>query len=255
MLSFLKFRGRFFYGWVVVAAFLIIGTNIWGLRFSFGVFFKSIEGDFGLTRTATSAIFSTYMLLGSAFALLGGWVLDRYGPKIVVFLMGLFAGLALLLTSQANASWQLFFSYSLLLAVGTSAMHVMAMSTVSRWFNKKRGLALGIAGQGKGLGTVVIAPFATYLIAAFKWRMAYIVIGLITWLIVVPLSWLLKKEPSGIGVLPDGVKSDSLDTHGQPPSFEDNRLQPTGLSLSQAFRTRSFWSIMLIALFFAFCHF
>ena len=88
MLSFLKFRGRFFYGWVVVAAFLIIGTNIWGLRFSFGVFFKSIEGDFELTRTATSAIFSAYMLFGSAFALLGVWFLDRYWLKVVVFFVG-----------------------------------------------------------------------------------------------------------------------------------------------------------------------
>ena len=112
MLSYSKFKGRLFYGWVVVAAFLVIGTNLWGLRSSFGVFFKSIEGDFELNRTSTSAVFSMYMLLGSAFAILGGWVLDRYGPKSVIFFMGLFAGLALLTTSQANAAWQLFFSYS-----------------------------------------------------------------------------------------------------------------------------------------------
>ncbi|MEE9399084.1 MAG: MFS transporter, partial [Dehalococcoidales bacterium] len=246
MLSPLRFKNRLFYGWVVVGTFLIIGTIIWGVRFSFGVFFKSIESEFILSRAVTSSIFSMQMVLGSLFSFLAGWAVDRYGPKIVLLMMGLFAGLGLLLTSQTNAAWQLFITYSLLLSMGVSAIYVVLMATVSRWFDKKRGLALGIASSGAGLGPVVMAPFATYLITDFDWRMAYLIIGLITWLIVIPLSGLLKRDPYEIGDLPDGTVADPENT-----TNKNEGAQAAGLSLPRTLRTRNFWLVMLTFFLFA----
>ncbi len=245
MLSPLRLKKKLFYGWVVVVAFLIIGTIIVGTRFSFGVFFKSIESEFDLTRTATSGVFSISMIFAGVFAILGGWALDRYGPRIVILLMGLFTGLSLLLTSQTNSSWQLFITYSLLLAIGTGAIYVVTMSTVSRWFDKKRGLALGIAGSGAGLGPFVMAPFATYLISSFDWRIAYIVIGLIAWLIVIPVSRLLKKEPHEIGTVPDGLNSPAKDINNEIES-----TQPIDFSLLQVLKTRNFLLLISIWLFY-----
>lgn len=232
-------KNKPFYGWVVVVTFFLIGTTIWGIRYSFGVFFKSIEGDFELTRAVTSAIFSTQLVLGGSFSILSGWTLDRYGPRIVLFLMGLFTGLGLLITSQTNAAWQLFITYGLFLAMGTSPIYTAVMASVSRWFDKKRGLALGIASSGTGLGQVVVAPFATYLITGFDWRLALIVIGLLTWVIVMPLSRLLKKDPQEVGALPDGTKTPPLGGEG-----EEKHLSPDYFSLSQSFRTTSFWLIL-----------
>ena len=77
-------KDRLFYGWVVVATFFAMGTVMYGTLTSFGVFFKSIGSEFGLTRTATSAIFSTQNLFGAANSFLGGWAVDRYGPRIVI---------------------------------------------------------------------------------------------------------------------------------------------------------------------------
>ena len=250
MLSPSRIQNKLFYGWVVLTACLIIGTLIFGTRYSFGVFFKSIESEFDLTRAETSGVFSAYMVLCCVFAIIGGWALDRYGPRIVTFLMGLFTGLSLLLTSQTNSIWQLFMTYSLLLAVGTGATYTILMSTTARWFDKKRGLALGIAGSGGGLGTVVMAPFATYLISSFDWRMAYIVIGLIAGLVIISLSRLLKKDPGEIGLLPDGVKSDSSEM--VVPDKNDD-AKPVSFSLIQAFRTRSFWFLGIVWLSFSLC--
>ncbi|GAI10456.1 unnamed protein product [marine sediment metagenome] len=227
-------------------AFFVISTLIFGTRFSFGIFFKSIESEFDLTRTVTSGIFSVNMVLGCVFAILGGLASDRYGPRIVLFLMGLLTGLSLLLTSQTNSMWQLFITYSLLLAMGSSAMFVVMMSTVSRWFDKKRGLALGIASSGVGLGIMVMAPFATFLISNFDWRMAFIIIGVITWLIVFPLSRLLKKDPYEIGALPDGLDSFSKDIKNKEES-----IQPADFSLLQTLRTKTFWLITFVWLFLA----
>jgi len=159
--------------------------------------------------------------------------------------MGLFTGLSLLLTSQTNSLWQLFITYSLLLAMGTGAIYVVPMSTVSRWFDKKKGLALSLASLGVGLGPLFMAPFATYLISNFGWRTAYFVMGLIAWLVVIPLSRLLKRDPYEIGALPDGVKSGSNDV-----GEEEDGMRLSGLSLPQVFRTRSFWLVIFIFLLF-----
>ena len=247
----MKLKDRVFYGWVVVVAFIIMGTTFLGIRISFGVFFKSLESDFGLSRAATSAVFSAYMVLGCIFAMVCGWALDRYGPRVIVLLMGIITGLSLLLTSQATLPWHLFITYSLLLALGTNSTYIVTMSTVSRWFSKKRGLALGIAGSGAGIGTIIMPPLATFLITAFDWRMAYIVMGAMAWLIVIPLSVLLRKDPYQIGALPDGEKSVLTDIPiGETETVEET-LQSGDLSLSQAFRTRSFWLFLSLWLFFA----
>ena len=239
MLSPINFRDKLFYGWVVVATFFVIGITLYGIHFSFGVFFKSIEGEFNLTRAATSAILSANMLLAGVCSFFAGRALDRYGPKAVVLLMGIFTGLSLVLTSQVNALWQIFLTYSLLLAMGTGPLYVVPMSAVSRWFDKKRGLALGLSSLGIGLGTVIMAPFATYLITNFDWHTAYLIIGLIAWLIVIPLSRLLKKDPREIGVLPDGVKSCR-----QEVKSKENSIQLIDSSLWLVFRKRSFWILV-----------
>ncbi len=245
MLPFFRSKDKLFYGWVVVITFFIVGTVLFGIQISFGVFFKSIESEFTLSRAVTSSIQSTSMLLTGITAFVGGLAIDRYGPKIVLLLMGLFAGFSLLLTSQTNSPWQLFITYSLLLSLGTGPIFVVITSTVSRWFDKRRGLALGIAGAGSGLGMVIMAPLASYLITRFDWRISYIVLGLIAWLIVVPLSRLLKKDPREIGAIPDGI---NLRTNNK---IDEDRLRPVDLSPLQVFRTRSFWIIAFVWVFLA----
>ena len=129
----------------------------------------------------------------------------------------------------------------------------MVMSTTSRWFDKKRGLALGIVGSGTGFGTLLMAPFATYLISSLGWRMAYIIMGSIAWLVVIVLSRLLKKNPAEIGALPDGAKSDSGEMGIDEPSREGN-TRSTELSLVQASRTSNFWLLGAIWLLYSFCY-
>ncbi|MFH1925533.1 MAG: MFS transporter [Chloroflexota bacterium] len=241
-----RLTDKVFYGWVVVAVFLVIGITLYGIHFSFGVFFKSIEAEFNLTRTATSTILSANLLLAGFFSFFFGWALDRYEPRRVVLLMAVFTGLSLVLTSQTNALWQLFITYSLLLAMGTGPLFVVPMSAVSRWFDKKRGLALGLSSMGIGLGTMVMAPFATYLITNYNWHTAYLVIGLISWVIAIPLTRLLKRDPREIGALPDGAK---IGDAGPPPETETSPpAQHPFLSIVQ---NRNFWVFASIWFLFA----
>ena len=243
-------NGRLFYGWIVVATSFVIYALTLGSRYCFGVFFKSLGNEFDLTRMATSSIFSIYMVLCPIFAVIGGRILDRYGPRLVVFSMGIFTGLSLLLTGQANSSWQLFLGYSVFFAVGTGPGYSVLMSTASRWFNKKRGLALAITSSGGGLGTIALAPFTAYIISSFDWRTAYAVLGLIVGLAITPLSMLLKKEPAEIGMFPDGDKTPSDTTAGV--NSNDNP-HAGSVTLAQALRTRNFWFIGSVWLLFSLC--
>lgn len=243
-------KERFYYGWVIVALCLLLITNTYGIRFSFGVFFKSLEHEFDLTRALTSGIFSVYMLLGSLSAFIGGWMADRYGPRIVCLIMGAFTFLGLALSSQVTALWHLFLSYSLLAAIGTGPTYVVATSTATRWFKERRGLALAIVTCGVGLGSILMAPVAAYLIENYEWRFSFLIIGLIALVIMIPCASFFKKAPSEVMVLSEDKNQETVD-----PNSLERPKEATGFSLSQAFRARNFWLITSIWFCYSFCLF
>ena len=255
MSSLFRFNDRLYYGWIVVISMFLITTVLYGIISSYGFFFKSIEIEFELTRTATSAVSSANRILGGFIALGVGYALDKFGPRKVIFLMGLFTGISLILTGYAQSSWQLFITYSLLLSLGIGATFVVATTVVTRWFDRKRGLALGISGASSGLGMVLIAPLATLLIVNTDWRTAYIVIGLISLVVILPLSSLIKGEPGDVGSLLDGEKKGSTI---KQRNERYTRLNP--IPLYKVFRSRSSWVSFLIwifhgsSIFFVFTH-
>ncbi len=243
-------RNRIFYGWVVVVAIIANGFIMMGVNSSFGVFFKPLANAFHLTRATTSAVLSARMAFSGVFAVLGGWAIDRYGPRLVFSTMGFFIGLSLILTSLSTTTWQLFVTHSLLLAIGVGASYVVMTSTVLRWFERKRGLALGVAGVGGGLGTASLAPLSAFLIESFDWPTALMILGGISWLVTLSASQFMKKDPYEIGVLPDGATSPR-----QTSTVEQGTVQPSDLPLIQILQTKSFWAFLFIWLLMAFSGF
>jgi MFS transporter, OFA family, oxalate/formate antiporter len=235
-------RTGLYYGWVIAFATMIITASLLASRQSYGVFFKSIEGEFNLSRAGTSGIFSVYMALSAVVAVVGGWSLDKYGPKFTMAMYGFFTGTSLILTSQIREVWQFYLVYSLIMALGTGAAFTSANALVSRWFVKKRGLALGIAGSGGGVGPLIIAPLASFLIMTFSWRTTYIVMGIVDLTVIIAVAMLLKRSPAEIGLLPDGARvqpqkdSAPLNNPSEPPSF----------TIKDAIGTRQFWQLFFI---------
>lgn len=239
-------RDRLFRGWVVVIAGFFVMTVLIGIRYSFGIFFKSIEGEFVLSRTVTSAIFAAYMALYPAAALLAGWASDKYRPGITIIIMGVLTALSLILTSRATSPWHLFVTYGLLLSLGTTGVYTVVVSTTSRWFDRNRGLAVGIASSGSGLGILVMAPFATYLISGYGWRDAYLIMGLVAGTAVILLSTQVKKNPAGAdgagGLTPSSTAGGSK-----------GRSQAAELSIGGTLRTQDFWLLWLVWLGWSLC--
>ena len=219
-----------------------------GVQYSFGVFFDPLQSEFNWTRAQISGVFSVYMLLHCILAFFAGWATDKFGPKKVVTSGGAFVGVGLLLTSQVSAPWQLYITYSLMLSIGASIAWTPLMTTTSRWFTQKRGLASGIVASGVGLGTVILSPLSSWLISAYGWSTSYFILGVASLVIILLPAQLLKREPKEMGLLPYG-ETDSISKSSQVPS------EIEGLTMQQALRTKNLWLIYVSYFFYAICIF
>lgn len=233
------------YGWVIVAVSFVIITITYGMHYSFGVFFKPLQEDFGWTRAVTSGVFSLYMFLACALAILAGWALERYGPRTIVVSGGCLIALGLLLSSQTNATWQIYISYGVVLALGVSAIYNPLITTASQWFTERKGLALGIMVAGVGMGAVIIPPLARWLISLYNWRTSYLILGLIAGIVIVASSLLLKRDSQRTSALSHDA--------AEVPADAAALLEPEGLSLKEAARTASMWVLFSMSVLHCVC--
>ena len=245
-----KLKQTLNYGWIILAICLIVIAVSYGIRLSFGVFFKSLEQEFSWSRALTSSVFSVYALLGCVFAVLGGWIADRFGPKIVFISMGIFSFLGLAAASQVTEPWQLFLCYGLLVAAGTGATYPVATSVASRWFPRRRGFAISIVTSGVGLGSILVAPIAAYLIVDYGWRFSYLIMGIIALILISPISLLLKK--------PEGEMANASSTNHislTEPRIFSGSTEESELTLYQIIKKRNFSLLFVLWFFYSFCIF
>ncbi len=196
----------FFYGYVIVAAALLIDMIMAGVHFTFGVFFKPVSSEFGWSNAATSGAFTFYSIAHGVLYIVTGKINDRFGPKPMMIASGLFFGLGFFLMSTITSIWQLYF-YNFLIAVGISGGFVPLLSTITRWFVKQRGLMTGLVLAGGGLGQAVFPQISTWLIAEFEWPAAYRLFGGGIMIAVILLSLFLRKDPAQMGLAPFGAVS------------------------------------------------
>lgn len=216
---------------------------VWGSQYSFGVFLKPVLTEFGWTRSATAGAYSLNYILFGLFGIFSGRLSDRFGPRLVVTVSGVLIAGSYLLMSQISEIWQIYLIYGLMLSLGMAGTFVPIMSTVARWFIHTRGLASGIVSAGIGVGIVVMPPLANYLINTYRWRISYIVIGLIALTIPLILAQFLKREPDRAGQASE--TADSVDD--EKPS-----LSTQGVPFRQALRMPQFWMISALFLVFNF---
>ncbi|OPY85739.1 MAG: putative MFS-type transporter YhjX [Smithella sp. PtaU1.Bin162] len=240
-------KTKYFYGYNIVAAGFFIQAVSIGAMFTYGVFFKELQQEFGWSRALISGASSLAFFIMGAGAIIAGTLNDRIGPRIILTVSGISQGLGYLIMSQMNAPWQLYLLYGLFAGIGFSTHDVITLSTIARWFVKYRGMMSGIAKIGTGAGQFLVPLVATMLISSCGWRNAYLIIGGVVLVALVAVAQLMKRDPRKIGLLPDGNKEVIKD---KASSGEDH-----GLSLREAIRTVQFWGICLSEFAVFFCIF
>lgn len=239
-----KTKPRFFYGYVVVVAAFIIQMAMFGPRSSFGVYFKPLITEFGWTRALLSGAFSISSIVQGLSGIVMGHFNDRFGPRVVITLCGFFTGLGYLLMSQTNTAWQLYLFYAVLVGIGMGGFFVSLLSTVARWFVKRRSVMTGIALAGGGTGGLIVPPLVNWLISARGWRTSYIIMGALVLVIIVLVAQFLRRDPAKMGLAPYG---------GNQGGEKEVHLDTEGLSLKEAVFTWQFWTAVVILFCMGFC--
>lgn len=227
---------RFFYGWVVLGAAFLATAVAFGNQYSAGVLLKPIINEFGWSRAMTAGAFSLgYVTNGIAAILLGG-LTDRYGPRITVLMGGLLLGAGLLLSSRMHSLWEFYVYYGVMVGMGAGGVYVPLASVVARWFDKFRGLALGITAGGIGAGTLIFSPVVGEVNAAMGWRAAYAVLGIVALVVIAACSLLLSGSPRSKGLLPYGNKGETA-----PVAVGRPVAAPRSSSFRRALQSLPFW--------------
>ena len=210
--------------WVVVWATFVCLAVIFGVSYSFAAFFESFAKEFAAQRADVSWIFG---LCGLVYFVLGagsGMLADRWGPRMVCMTGMVFIAMGLFLTSMAQSLATVYLSYGLLVGLGIAFVYTPSIACVQPWFNKRRGLASGIASAGVGAGTLILPVVVSYLLIEVNWREALQMMSAGVLLIGLTAGFLLKRAPNLSG-----------STSGQLP----------GLTLSATLKTPSFkWLYM-----------
>jgi MFS family permease len=237
-----------FYGWILVGtAFVTMGIVV-NARTAFSLFYPSILDEFGWSRALTAATFTTGLLASNAFTPFLGVLMDRLGPR-VVFSTGLgLMSLGLALATMARAPWHLHLTLGVLVAGASVFVSYMGHSLLlPNWFVRKRGLALGVAFSGVGVGSFLLLPWLQGLIGRVGWRGACWTLVALVALVVLPLNAIVpRRRPQEMGLLPDG--DEAAGRPGARPAPEhvvDRAWAATEWTLARAVRTTRFWWVFV----------
>ena len=172
------------------------------------------------------------MVVLGLLSIIVGRLNDRFGPRVVISVGGSILGLGYLLMSQTSAIWHLYLFYGIVIGAGASSLLIPSLSTVARWFVRRRGLMNGITVAGIGVGTMIMPPLANWLISNYSWRTSYAVMGFMVLAVIIPAAQFLQRDPARKGQFPYG--------HNKVPP-ESINTKIGGFSLQEAMRTRQFW--------------
>lgn len=220
-----------------------------GISGTFGIFYKPMMADFGWSRADTVSAYSICTFMMAILSIITGWLSDRLGPRIVVILFGSFFGISFLLMSQITSLWQFYVIYGVIASIGLSVTTAPIMSTVARWFSRRRGLMTGIVQTGLGIGGLIFVPLTGWLILKYGWRTAYCMLGFIALAGFIISGLLMKGDPQDVGQFIDGV----ADLHDSRLKPGQQKLPVAKLSIGKIFFTRSFWLIAGLYAIFGFC--
>jgi len=153
----------------VVAAAFVSMFAVFGVVYSFGVFFDPMAREFGTGRGLTSVVFAVTAFLFFVLGAMTGPLADRIGPRRVVLVGAGATGGGLILTAAAPSIWLGYLTFGLGVGLGTACGYVPMVAAVGGWFERRRALAIGIAVSGIGVGTLAVPPAAALLVGALGW--------------------------------------------------------------------------------------
>jgi sugar phosphate permease len=235
-------NAKIFYGWWIVAACFVLCFLFAGAGFySFSIFIKPLENEFGWGRADISLTMSIHFILGGLVGPLVGKLTQAYGSKKVMTFGAIGAGLCFMLVSLTQSLWYFYMIYAVLALMLSGIGIIPVSSLLANWFHKRRGTATGVSLMGISAGGLLLAPVLSLIAATFGWKASYLFLGLLVWVIALPvICFVIKGKPAVMGLAPDGENREGPFTNAENSvSSNDSNGWPSGAAL----RSRAFWCI------------
>jgi MFS family permease len=234
-------QGIFYGWWIVLAAsgIQILQTGL--LMQAYGAYVVVLREEFGWSKTALAAAFSLQRVESGLLGPLQGWMLDRWGPRMVMRVGTVIFGLGFMAFSQIN-SLTTFYIVFIIMAIGASLSGFMSLTTsVVNWFDRRRATAMGITQAGMSIGGIMV-PLVAWSLVGLGWRPTAFISGVIILVIGLPLVQVMRNAPEQYGMLPDGVTQEELDARQAAAAESGNAFDERyEFTPKQAVRTRAFW--------------
>ncbi len=258
-------RGRtVFYGWKLVGLTLLITALASGPVWNgVGVWVTALEQQFGWSRAQLTGAFSMAQFQGSIVGPFMGYLIDKLGPRRMVFLGLALTGAGFIIFSQTTNLVTFYFSYAIIMLGISAGSWLPMMTALNKWFNRRRGLAMGLAGEGSFLGGLALVPILAWSVTPsnYGWSTTALWIGVVFLSLSWPLSMFIRNQPEDYGLLPDGdhPNNDTSTVAAASPASLGPRRSPQArqsplaekiatentlnFTARQAIRTRAFWFI------------
>ena len=242
-------RPWIYYGWIIVGTSFTAMAFHQTARFSFSIFQVPLIQEFGWGRGALGGAYA--LMLGSyaVFSPIMGNLFDKKGARAVMPWGSVLVGTGFTLAYFISELWHVYLVPCLFVGIGMAlsgfAMHSALMP---QWFQKKRGLATGLALSGSGTGILLFIPLIEWLITTYGWRQTYLIFGLAVLSIVVPLTaLLLRRSPEDVGQHIDG--EDEPTAYSPPKTGETSPSPPLIEVFRQVCRQKNFWTLLIVVFF------
>ena len=246
---------RFYYGWVITGVVFLVGvTEAGAFQNILAVFLKPMADTFGWSRTAISATMFFGSITGGFISPFFGSLLDRHGPRIMAFLGVTILSAGLVSLAFLNNIWQLYLLFGIGRMVAVGVLNLVISVSISNWFIRLRGRAMGMVWLGPRMGSAVLPLLAQFLISSHGWRLAWAALGLVVFIMSgIPSLLFLRRRPEDLGLLPDGDPKPSDKSNPDSQTTGAGETEPGSISnlepiwtRREAARTRSFWLLTVI---------
>ena len=229
------FNTKFFYGWIIVGvANLGIFSSGPGQSHTFSVFVGPISKDLELSNASIASAYGLATLIAAFLLPYMGKIIDKYGPRTSLIIISIILGISCIFFGAASNFLMLTVGFGFLRFFGQGSLMLGCANIVSQWFDTKRGFAMSLMALGFGISMAIHPPLSQLLIEQFGWKYAWVILGISTWIIMVPALYILAwNTPESVGLRPDGVNQSS--------SQQNDVEEIEGLNLSEAIKEKSFY--------------
>ena len=226
---------KFFYGWIIVGiANIGIFSSGPGQSHTFSVFVEPISQDLELSSASIASAYGLATLIAAFLLPYMGKIIDRYGARVSLIIISIILGISCIFFGAASNFLMLTVGFGFLRFFGQGSLMLGCANLVSQWFDSKRGFAMSLMALGFGMSMAVHPPLSQLLIDEYGWKYAWIILGVSTWIIMVPALFILAwNNPENIGLKPDGEKKTKL--------TKDEVQVIEGLNLKEALKENSFY--------------